>query len=81
MSPLDTLSPAEKEVAILTAKGFSGTEISGMRGRDRRTISNQKLNAMNKLGVDSEAMLVQYLLHIGAICNEFDEQQSAGSGG
>jgi two-component system, NarL family, captular synthesis response regulator RcsB len=55
------LSPREEEVLRLFAKGRSITEIALELKRDVRTISRQKRDAMNKLGVKNDPGLYAFV--------------------
>ena len=55
------LSPREIEVVRLFAKGHSITEIARELERDVRTISRQKRDAMNKLGVRNDPGLFAFV--------------------
>ncbi|SPB15201.1 LuxR family transcriptional regulator [Caballeronia novacaledonica] len=55
------LSPREIEVVRLFAKGHSITEIAKELERDVRTISRQKRDAMNKLGVRNDPGLFAFV--------------------
>jgi two-component system, NarL family, captular synthesis response regulator RcsB len=55
------LSPREIEVVRLFAKGHSITEIAKELERDVRTISRQKRDAMNKLGVKNDPGLFAFV--------------------
>jgi two-component system, NarL family, captular synthesis response regulator RcsB len=55
------LSPREIEVVKLFAKGRSITEIADELRRDVRTISRQKRDAMNKLGVKNDPGLFAFV--------------------
>jgi two-component system capsular synthesis response regulator RcsB len=55
------LSPREIEVVRLFAKGHSITEIARELDRDVRTISRQKRDAMNKLGVRNDPGLFAFV--------------------
>ncbi|MBH3000347.1 response regulator transcription factor [Serratia marcescens] len=59
------VSPRELEVLRLLAQGKCINEIAAMLNRTKQTISGQKKNAMNKIGVTSTAELLEYLRTIG----------------
>lgn len=59
------VSPRELEVLRLLAQGKSINDIATMLNRTKQTISGQKKNAMNKIGVTSNAELLEYLRTIG----------------
>lgn len=54
------LSPRESEVVQLLASGQSVTQIAERLGRSLKTVSRQKMEAMHKLGLTSNAELFQY---------------------
>ncbi|WDD91522.1 response regulator transcription factor [Burkholderia sp. FERM BP-3421] len=58
--PAPQLSPREVEVVRLCASGLTLTDIAQMHGRSIKTVSTHKHNAMNKLGLKSDAELVLY---------------------
>ncbi|WP_250491746.1 response regulator transcription factor [Caballeronia sp. GAWG1-1] len=55
------LSPREEEVVRLFAKGRTITEIAKALNRDVRTISRQKRDAMNKLGIRNDPGLFAFV--------------------
>jgi two-component system, NarL family, captular synthesis response regulator RcsB len=55
------LSPREIEVVKLFAQGSTISEIAKVLGRDVRTISRQKRDAMNKLGVRNDPGLFAFV--------------------
>ncbi|BAN22024.1 response regulator transcription factor [Caballeronia insecticola] len=55
------LSPREIEVVRLFARGHSITEIAKELERDVRTVSRQKRDAMNKLGVRNDPALFAFV--------------------
>ena len=59
------LSPREMEVMSLFVRGMSITEIAGRLQRTKQTVSAQKISAMCKLGVQSEAELVAHMAETG----------------
>ncbi len=54
------LSPKETEVLRLFASGMSVKDISLQLNRSSKTISNQKLSAMEKLGIKSDVEIFAY---------------------
>jgi two-component system capsular synthesis response regulator RcsB len=60
-----TLSPRETEVVRLLVRGVSVTEIARLTGRSVRTVSQQKRDAMRKLGLDSDKQLHDYAHEAG----------------
>ncbi|TKC89630.1 response regulator transcription factor [Trinickia terrae] len=59
------LSRREWEVFQLYAKGMAIHQIAKSLGRSGKTISTQKRSTMRKLGLDTEAQLVEYARQIG----------------
>lgn len=58
------LSRKEREIVQLIARGMSLTEIARRSGRTTSTIGTQKMAAMRKLHLTSDAELIQYaMLH------------------
>ncbi|VVE85985.1 response regulator transcription factor [Pandoraea sputorum] len=63
---LNSLSERELEVFRLVGRGMSVTEIAMRTNRSVKTVSSQKLKAMQKLGAKSDAELFRlYLEHFG----------------
>jgi DNA-binding NarL/FixJ family response regulator len=54
---VDTLTPAELEVAGLLLHGYSNREIAGLRGTALNTVANQVRAVYHKLGVHSRSEL------------------------
>jgi two-component system capsular synthesis response regulator RcsB len=50
------LSPREREVINLSAEGYSGREIATRLGRSEKTISRQRRAALDKLGLNADAV-------------------------
>lgn len=61
------LSKREKEVLRMYAEGLSVIEIATRIGRSRKTISTQKVAAMRKLGLASDADVFQYAIAHGLV--------------
>ncbi|MEX3965519.1 response regulator [Paraburkholderia sp. EG286B] len=64
---LPRLTPRESEVVRKFASGSSITEIARALGRDVRTVSCQKRDAMAKLGVSNDAGLFAYVKAYGLL--------------
>lgn len=58
---LSCLTPGERAVATLAARGASNTEIARARGVSLRTVCNQLSTAYQKLGVSSRLELARVL--------------------
>jgi DNA-binding CsgD family transcriptional regulator len=52
---LDKLTEAERDVALLAARGQSNTEIANGRRTSERTVANQLASILRKLGIGSRA--------------------------
>lgn len=59
------LSPREAEVIALYIGGSSINGIAEKLQRSKQTVSTQKVNAMRKLGIDSDADLFKYAIELG----------------
>ncbi|WP_233842735.1 response regulator transcription factor [Dyella sp. 2HG41-7] len=59
------LSPREAEVIALYIGGASINGIAEKLQRSKQTVSTQKVNAMRKLGIDSDADLFKYAIELG----------------
>jgi DNA-binding CsgD family transcriptional regulator len=57
-----SLSPAEKDVALLLLKGFSHKEVAQLRGRAERTVRQQALAIYRKSNLNGRASLAAYFL-------------------
>lgn len=61
MSPMRHLSPRQAEVIRMFVRGHSISEIARHLGRDVRTVSRQKRDAMAKLGVSNDPGLFAFV--------------------
>ncbi len=59
------LSAREQEVVALFISGLSVAEIALKLGRKKQTVSTQKINAMRKLGAESDAELHTFAADLG----------------
>jgi len=57
----ESLSAAERDVAIAVLEGLSNSEIAASRGTSARTVANQVASLLRKLGVRSRAEAVAAL--------------------
>jgi DNA-binding CsgD family transcriptional regulator len=73
-SPLSKLTPVERHVASLAARGLSNAAIGRQRGKSERTVANQMASILRKLSVGSRYELAALL----APCDLELEQQAAG---
>ncbi len=56
------MSEAEKDIALLTIKGMTISEIADIRQRKQSTIKTQSSSIYKKAGVSSRAQLVSLLI-------------------
>ncbi|MBP7000326.1 MAG: helix-turn-helix transcriptional regulator [Amaricoccus sp.] len=56
------LTPAEREVALLTLKGFSAAEIAALRGAREGTVRAQGAAVYRKAGVAGRAQLIAHFV-------------------
>lgn len=61
-----SLSPSEREVALLVAHGLSNADIARARGVSRNTVANQIASLFRKLGVGSRLELARKIAGRGA---------------
>lgn len=77
----NSLSPREVAVLRAYAQGLSLLDISTRMVRSIKTISRQKRSAMNKLGLENDAQLYQYLANVRAGLvdgfGEYDDEEHA----
>lgn len=66
-SPLAVLSDREKEVMKLLTKGMPNREVAKLLHISPRTIDSHRSNIMKKLGISSNAELVQIALRSGMV--------------
>lgn len=62
LEDLAKVTEAEREVVALTLEGMSNAEIAKERAVSERTVANQLSSVYRKLGVNSRAELVAWLL-------------------
>ncbi|MBP0588927.1 response regulator transcription factor [Paraburkholderia sp. LEh10] len=67
MSPMRHLSPRQAEVIRMFVRGKSISEIARDLGRDVRTVSRQKRDAMAKLGVSNDPGLFAFVRAYGLV--------------
>jgi DNA-binding NarL/FixJ family response regulator len=61
------LTPREKEIATLIAKGFTSNEIANSFSRSTKTIETHRRNIKEKLGVKNLAEIVHFAIDAGLI--------------
>lgn len=62
-----SVSPREGEVIRFIARGMTVSEIARRTGRSVKTISQQKRDAMRKLGLETDKQLFDYVRSIGLL--------------
>ncbi|TCV96397.1 LuxR family two component transcriptional regulator [Luteibacter rhizovicinus] len=63
--PITKLSARETEVLSLYVAGNSINDIAERLGRSKQTVSTQKVSAMSKLGIASDADLFKFAVEVG----------------
>lgn len=66
-SPVDVLSQREREVLVLTAEGFSSTEIGEKLGLSHKTVETYRQRMMDKLELRHRSELVRFALRQGLL--------------
>ncbi|WP_266171113.1 response regulator transcription factor [Dyella subtropica] len=66
-APITKLSARETEVISLYVAGNSITDIARRLDRSKQTVSTQKVNAMAKLGISSDADLFKFAAEVGLV--------------
>jgi DNA-binding NarL/FixJ family response regulator len=61
------LSPAEKQVLVLVAKGLSSREVAKRLKKDSRTVETQRRNIMDKLGATNAVQMVTQAISLGLL--------------
>jgi RNA polymerase sigma factor (sigma-70 family) len=64
-SPLDRLSPREREVVQMIVEGLTNREIADRLHSSIKTVEKQRRDAMRKLEVDNLASLIRVCLSLG----------------
>lgn len=65
--PLNLLSPREREVLVLTAEGYSSTEIGERLGLSHKTVETYRQRLMDKLTLRHRSELVRFALSRGLL--------------
>lgn len=66
-SPLQTLTPREREVLALVAEGLTAKEIGARLGISERTVSFHKDQMKHRLGARSTVEMVTYFINAGKL--------------
>ncbi len=74
------LTPREREVCSMAAKGLLNKQIAGHLGTSERTVKKQRGSAMDKLNLDSVAELVRLLYQIDGVEAHAGLERSLGIG-
>lgn len=67
IDPLDTLSPRERQVLEMVARGQTNAEIAAQLNLSRRTVETHRAHMMGKLGLESPADVVRFALRRGLL--------------
>jgi DNA-binding NarL/FixJ family response regulator len=70
-TPLDVLTPREREVLILVAEGRTNQEIANQLVISIKTVQAHRANMMEKLGLQDITQLVRFAIAHGLITSEF----------
>ena len=63
----DGLSARQREVMVLTAKGFGSAEVGGLLNLHQKTVEAYKGDAFNKLGVNKSVLAAVILAKAGLV--------------
>jgi DNA-binding NarL/FixJ family response regulator len=66
----DGLTPRQRQVIQLIAEGFNTKEIAHRLGLSSKTVEGHRVQAMERLGIDSVAGLTRYAIRTGLIAAE-----------
>jgi DNA-binding NarL/FixJ family response regulator len=67
MTPLEQLSPRQREVLQLIAEGMSSRQIANMLGIKTKTVESHRTQLMHRLGIHDVAGLVRYAIRHGLV--------------
>lgn len=68
--PYDTLTPREREVLVLVAKGYTSAEIADRWVVSRRTVESHRSHMMRKLHFKTQADIIRFALRRGLLSVE-----------
>ena len=58
---IETLTPREKDVLLLLARGYTNRQIAEEMNLSTRTIEGHRASLVNKLGISSRVELMNYV--------------------
>jgi DNA-binding NarL/FixJ family response regulator len=64
-TPVETLTPRERDILDGIAKGYANKRIADELGLSVRTVESHRLNLKRKLGIEGQAELVKYAVELG----------------
>jgi two-component system nitrate/nitrite response regulator NarL len=59
-TPLETLTPRERDILDLLAEGLSSKQIAQLNGLSVRTVESHRLNLKRKLDIEGQAELIKF---------------------
>ncbi len=72
VDPYETLTPREREILYLAARGYSNPEIAARLSISPRTAETHRAHVLQKLGLQGQTDLVRYALRRGILPAEDD---------
>jgi two-component system response regulator NreC len=72
--PIANLTPRERELVRLVARGHTGREIALKLELNVKTVEHYRLRVMEKLGLETRAELVSYALATGLLATDPDDR-------
>jgi len=64
-TPVEALTPRERDILDGIAKGYANKRIADELGLSVRTVESHRLNLKRKLGIEGQAELVKYAVELG----------------
>ena len=64
-TPVEALTPRERDILDGIAKGYANKRIADELGLSVRTVESHRLNLKRKLGIEGQADLVKYAVELG----------------
>ena len=64
-TPVEALTPRERDILDCIAKGYANKRIADELGLSVRTVESHRLNLKRKLGIEGQAELVKFAVELG----------------